>query len=736
MPKSDNNLKSVLQDTANAIRGKTGSSAPITPRDFADEIENIPTGGGDDVALIEGTISGAYNNNQVVTLRSGAFGYCPQLTEVNLPSVSYVGKEAFTYCSGLLKANIPIATVVESFAFFSCVNLSSINASGIISIRTSAFAYCSKLKEAVFPQCTSLGSHAFLGCTSLERISFDALSDTLSYFAVNNNSYLSEINFPNITTFISDIRFSNCSNLRIINLPKLRHITNCSGAFQNCTSLSEVIFPELSDVTISPSLFANTGVERAIMSEFRYFDSGEGMSGFFQNCSKLSYVKMDKIVMLNKEMFSGCTSLTTLSRENFPRLKYIGRIAFSNCTNLSVFDVPTISGIGSYAFTSCISLQKISMQCLMFYSYDYEPFRGCYSLSEISFIHTLGGAQFQNLSNLQRFWTATGNFSAYVFSSCHSLSAVYVFDYSNSVPAMANINAFSNTPISNSSYLGDYGSIYVPASLVESYKSATNWVTYSDRITALPSEIANSYAGKFEFYGRTDLVEIPSDKENVEAICNKAFAGCTSLSSVALQNCKMVAGLAFSGCTNLSLVSLPNCYHIGQQAFFNCSNLTQLYLSECLTISASAFIGAFVLSQSTNAVINIPKCVQIWNSAFSGCQVKDIFAPNLQAGNGSMFYYFSCQRAIFRDLASITSANFSEFRFNSLYLLSRKYVTSINGSRAFGYYYYTITGSIYVPSALLPEYRKFSYYSSRFVGLTDEQIASIYAEFGYSEADL
>ena len=41
MAKSSNNLKAVLQDTANAIRAKKGSFGLIEPRDFADTISSI-----------------------------------------------------------------------------------------------------------------------------------------------------------------------------------------------------------------------------------------------------------------------------------------------------------------------------------------------------------------------------------------------------------------------------------------------------------------------------------------------------------------------------------------------------------------------------------------------------------------------------------------------------------------------------------------------------------------------
>lgn len=44
MARSENNLKAVLQDTADAIRAKDGSSAKICPRDFADKVRAIPAG--------------------------------------------------------------------------------------------------------------------------------------------------------------------------------------------------------------------------------------------------------------------------------------------------------------------------------------------------------------------------------------------------------------------------------------------------------------------------------------------------------------------------------------------------------------------------------------------------------------------------------------------------------------------------------------------------------------------
>jgi len=53
----------------------------------------------------------------------------------------------------------------------------------------------------------------------------------------------------------------------------------------------------------------------------------------------------------------------------------------------------------------------------------------------------------------------------------------------SSVPSIG-AEIFKYTPITSSIYLGYYGSIYVLSSMLNSFKTATNWVTISDRIVA------------------------------------------------------------------------------------------------------------------------------------------------------------------------------------------------------------------------------------------------------------
>ena len=87
---------------------------------------------------------------------------------------------------------------------------------------------------------------------------------------------------------------------------------------------------------------------------------------------------------------------------------------------------------------------------------------GCSMLSEVSF---------PNLSYI----------GPSAFSGCTSLEKIVLL--STSVCSLG-YYVFYNTPMSKSEYLGHFGSIYVPESLVSDYKVAKNWSSYAERITA------------------------------------------------------------------------------------------------------------------------------------------------------------------------------------------------------------------------------------------------------------
>lgn len=116
------------------------------------------------------------------------------------------------------------------------------------------------------------------------------------------------------------------------------------------------------------------------------------------------------------------------------RCSVVNSTAFYNCSVLEQIQLPWCKQIRLGAFENCIALSSITLpNCNLIKG---EAFRNCTSLDNVTIL-------------------------------------------SLTVCSLANSNAFTGTPIANST-----GSIFVPENLVESYKAAENWSYYSDRIAA------------------------------------------------------------------------------------------------------------------------------------------------------------------------------------------------------------------------------------------------------------
>ena len=135
--------------------------------------------------------------------------------------------------------------------------------------------------------------------------------------------------------------------------------------------------------------------------------------------------------------------------------------AFCLCSGITAAYFPNAESVYTDAFASCSSLSIVSLPNAKIFSNS--VFLSCNELTELS------------LPNATKF-------AAYTFASCKKLSALYLLG--SSVVSIPNANLFTATPMSDSSYTGSFGSIYVPASLVSSYKTASKWSLYADRITS------------------------------------------------------------------------------------------------------------------------------------------------------------------------------------------------------------------------------------------------------------
>lgn len=226
--------KSSFDATADAIREKTGSQATIewTEDGFADAIDAIPTGGGDANAILDGSLSGTYQNNNVTSLRYGAF-WGTAIQHVILPNVTRTGGAIFRACSNLqsISANkctkidtyfayydraitlvsLPLVNDVDFDSFNDCTALQIADFKGGI-IRANSLKNCSSLSTLILrnttvPNLTTTGAftgssldNGGNGCTIyIPKVLYDHLGDGSSSDYRNQTNWATVYGYGTIT---------------------------------------------------------------------------------------------------------------------------------------------------------------------------------------------------------------------------------------------------------------------------------------------------------------------------------------------------------------------------------------------------------------------------------------------------------------------------------------------------------------------------------------------------------
>ena len=243
----------------------------------------------------------------------------------------------------------------------------------------------------------------------------------------------------NIPMFNESLAFARCSTLQNADL------YNCTSlslrTFQDCSSLSQVSLP--------------------VCGYIGY--------GAFYNCYNLRSINLPVCSYISGYAFIYCYSLSQVS---LPVCEYIGEVVFYDCSSLTQIDLPMCSSIGTSAFDRCSSLSQVSLPLCSYIGWG--GFAYCSSLSQInlpvcSYINNFAFASCYSLTQVSL--PVCSYIGRYAFNSCSSLSIITI-GYSG--VCSLDSEAFYNTQISSST-----GRIYVPASLVSAYKSASNWSQYS-----------------------------------------------------------------------------------------------------------------------------------------------------------------------------------------------------------------------------------------------------------------
>jgi hypothetical protein len=181
-------------------------------------------------------------------------------------------------------------------------------------------------------------------------------------------------------------------------------------------------------------------------------------TGCFDGTISGEYVD-NELTTLKYCAFHSCINLTKISLPNCVTANYR---AFYTCANVEEMYLPKLTTIltdGSSFFAYCSKLKELDLPNLTTIASGMDSvFSNCSELTRI------------NLPNL-----GEATIKRYCFANCYKLHTLIL---GGPFKALDNTNAFNWAGSQAEKSL----SIYVPDDLVNTYKTATNWVSYASKI--------------------------------------------------------------------------------------------------------------------------------------------------------------------------------------------------------------------------------------------------------------
>lgn len=181
----------------------------------------------------------------------------------------------------------------------------------------------------------------------------------------------------------------------------------------------------------------------------------------------------DRVSMIGSYFFSGCSALQSIDFQNCIK---VSGYAFNRCSSLQSANLPLCEQLGGAAFYYCTLLSNVNLQNCKYI--EDNAFYHCSALSYIDLPNcsAMDGGIFNYCNSLVTVKLPICiSINGGAFANCTNLTQVYL----NSVSIVTKLNydnVFSNSP--------NLTSIYVPASLVDAFKTARYWSSISNKIVA------------------------------------------------------------------------------------------------------------------------------------------------------------------------------------------------------------------------------------------------------------
>ena len=513
----------------------------------------------------------------VTTIGSSAFSRCSGLTSVVIPgSVKTIGLDAFANCSGLETVTFSEGLgQLGQGVFYNCSSLKEVVLPNTLeSIGSYAFDYCDGLTSVVIPgSVKTIELDAFAHCSGLESVTFSEGLEQLGQGVFYSCPSLKEVVLPNTLKSIGSGAFRECDGLTTVTLgASTDSIASYAFGGTSLTDLycyaqtlpethSEIFVNgasgdystlELSGATLHvPEEALETYKSTAPWSEFgnivaiaKYAEDVEiGNLTYNINTDSMTaevsgYVTepTGELVIPESVMYEGAVCKVTA----------IGSDAFNRCSGITSVVIPnSVATIGVQAFVWCTGLSSLSIPNSVT-TIEYGAFDGCNGLTSLTIpnsVVTIGSYAFAKCSGLTSVVIpeSVDSIGIGVFSSCSGLKEMSVAGNNPRYDSRNNCNAIIET--STNTLIAGIQSTIIPDNVVAIENDAFQGCSGLTTVT-IPDNVTSIGNYSFESTGLTTVI-IP---EKVTFIGKCAFRDCASLTTVTLGvSTDSIASYAFGG---------------------------------------------------------------------------------------------------------------------------------------------------------------------------------------------
>lgn len=331
-----------------------------------------------------------FNQNHSIYSNS----YSSILRKVFLGNNARIGTYAFQYQLQLETVCIPKNTNINfTQIFYRCRNLKHLTVSGSNLTIGSYFLHdVSSLKSISIPKQIGLSNY-FLG-SNYSLTSLTLPDNVTSLPSISGQGSITKLVIPNSVTTIGGIS-------SFYSLEKLiygNNSLNLTGSIQACYRLKSIDFALIQTASAS-SVFNN---DYCLTSVTYTPYNSTFSSSTFSNCQLLTHVSIpNQITTIENSVFSSCWSLRSVVLPN--TVTSINTAAFSNCKSLeSVILSNTLITLNTSAFSYCTSLITLTIPSTVT-TVGNSCFSNCYSMQEYHFLPTspptLGAGVFNQISS-------------------------------------------------------------------------------------------------------------------------------------------------------------------------------------------------------------------------------------------------------------------------------------------------------------------------------------------------